>query len=506
MFPGVDDVGPVRTDVPQQSVPRRWSAPSTLGPATIAALAVGQFVLWLVMWPSGQSTGSYIGQLLGAEAVLLMSIGLVLISSLSLVEPWFNGIDHAAVWHRRVTITAMVLLLGHVALAANPDPSTVGPVLGAVGMFGLVVLAVWAILPRWRSVAPRPIRRWAVSAGKGRLGRLIATVFGGYARWRVMHRLTGLFVAAGFVHGLLDSTAFDSAVLRWSYVAVGGIGLAFYVYRELLSRHVLPQHDYQVDRVTPVGPGLVEIVLRPLGRPIVFAPGQFALIYIEGKDGWHRHPFTISSAPHDDAVRITVKALGDFTSNIEALVEPGMPAVIGRAHGRFDHRRGTDRQVWIAGGVGITPFLSWLRSADSVELPARADFFYSVDGPAPFGDEIRAIAARHDSLRVHIIDTTVAGRLTPEVVLATVGGDPEGLSVFMCGPRADAVARSRPDWAKPVFAAATSTASTSTHAETGRTIAAHQAEGPARSSTTGAGPFTRRTPGVWGPDRSRRRA
>ena len=107
------------------------------------------------------------------------------------------------------------------------------------------------------------------------------------------------------------------------------------------------------------------------------------MVYLEGKDGWHRHPFTISSAPQEGVVRVTVKALGDYTSRLQELVEPGMPAVIGGPHGRFNHWRGTDRQVWIAGGVGVAPFLSWVRALDG-ELPHSVDFFYTADGEAPF--------------------------------------------------------------------------------------------------------------------------
>ena len=128
------------------------------------------------------------------------------------------------------------------------------------------------------------------------------------------------------------------------------------------------------------------------------------MVYLEAKDGWHRHPFTISSAPHEDVVRVTVKALGDYTSRLQELIEPGMPAVIGGPHGRFSHWRGTERQVWIAGGVGVAPFLSWLRALDG-QLPHRVDFFYTADGEAPFAEEIREIAGRHESLHAHLIDT-----------------------------------------------------------------------------------------------------
>lgn len=187
--------------------------------------------------------------------------------------------------------------------------------------------------------------------------------------------------------------------------------------------------------VREVDRGLVEVTLKPLGRPVAFLPGQFAMVYLEGKDGWHRHPFTIASAPSEGVIRVTIKALGDYTSRLRELIEPGMPAVIGGPHGRFNHTKGTDRQVWVAGGVGVAPFLSWLRALDELPPAAHVDFFYTSDGEAPFAREIGEIAARHDQLRAHLFDTSITGRLTTDHVLMTAGGDPRELSVFLCGPR-----------------------------------------------------------------------
>lgn len=64
------------------------------------------------------------------------------------------------------------------------------------------------------------------------------------------------------------------------------------------------------------------------------------------------------------------------------------------------------------------------------------DFFYSAVGTPAFADEIRTVADRHENLHVHIIDTSLHGRLTAERVLADAGGHPRGLTVFMCGPAA----------------------------------------------------------------------
>jgi predicted ferric reductase len=407
-----------------------------LGPLTIGLLVIAYAVFWLLARPAGEPARRHVGQLLGVESVLLLSIALVLISTLAWVEVWFHGIDRAAIWHRRVAIAGLVLIAPHVLLASNPRSSAYGPRLAIIGTIGLGGLAVWSVLPRWRDMAPPFLRRAITAMHEARAMRGVRRFLGGYERWRVLHRTTGLFVAAGFLHGLLDATAFpDAPLLRWSYVAIGGIGLAFYAYRELVARYVLPMHDYQVAAVTKLDTGLFEIALAPVGEPLRFLPGQFAMVFLEAKDGWHRHPFTIASAPHEAVVRVTVKALGDYTTQLETMLTPGMPAVISGPHGRFDRRGGTDHQVWIGAGVGVAPFLSWVRSLEP-GFAQIVDFFYTADGDAPFGPEVLAIAARHPSLRVHLVNTRTQGRLTPDAVLAAAGVRPDELTVYMCGPQA----------------------------------------------------------------------
>lgn len=90
--------------------------------------------------------------------------------------------------------------------------------------------------------------------------------------------------------------------------------------------------------------------------------GQYASIRIMRPDGWSEpHPFTISGAPEDPFLRMTIKKEGSFTSAIPSL-EPGSPVKCMGPLGAFckdvDSRPSL---VMIAGGVGITPFMSVLR-------------------------------------------------------------------------------------------------------------------------------------------------
>ena len=105
-----------------------------------------------------------------------------------------------------------------------------------------------------------------------------------------------------------------------------------------------------------------------------------------------------------------------------------------RPFGGFDYRRGGHDQIWIAGGIGVTPFLSWIRSLDD-SFDRSVDFFYSVARAtdALHLDEIDAIAARHPTLRPRLIDTGRDGFLTAGECM---NGRPAGADVwvYMCGP------------------------------------------------------------------------
>ena len=203
--------------------------------STILVLGLAYAVLWLIAKPAGADTVSYLGQWCGAESILLLSIALVLISTLPWVEVWFDGIDRAAIWHRRVAMTGMVLLIPHVLLSSGEGGG--GGLLGLIGLLGLLALVVWAILPRWQSVVPRPLRPLIVGS-KDVPG--IATAPTGLRRLRALagaapHHRTVRRCRLRARPARRNSLRRRSR-LRWSLVAIGGVGLGFYVYRELLAR------------------------------------------------------------------------------------------------------------------------------------------------------------------------------------------------------------------------------------------------------------------------------
>jgi predicted ferric reductase len=394
------------------------------GVAALAAVAVVYPVLWILAAPSGEPVGRFLGELCGAEALLLFSCSLVLATLLTPIERAFGGLDRVAVWHRHTAVAGVLLLIPHAALvgsASDPYATSFGHALGDVALIGLLVLAVWALAPGLRAARlPGPIQRMARAT---------------YEKWLTGHRLTGLFVMVAVVHGaIVDPVLRHSLLLRVVYLIVGAVGTLAYLYRELLARYVVPIYDYTVADVRRPNQGTLEIALRPVHQRLSFAPGQFVFLAVGGPDGWQRHPFSVSSTPRDESLELTIKASGDYTRDLYDQLRPGVPAKLAGPFGGFDFRQGGREQIWIAGGIGVTPFLSWIRSIDD-RFDRDVDFFYSVAraDDALHLDEIRAVADRHPSLRVHLVVSDTDGELTAGAVIEAVPATSSPW-VYMCGP------------------------------------------------------------------------
>ena len=424
-----DTLAPSGFTQPVGAVPRYVQ--QQIGGEVIVGLALTNVALWVLLRPPGVPGTMYLGEILATTAIVLLSCSLVLATRAPFLERFFGGLDRMYVWHRWSNVAAVVLLLPHSALVTSaPDPNLneVGSVLGSVALFGLVVLLLWALTPR-------------LSAIMRRLPTQVQGWFMQYQRWFTLHRLTGLFVVAGLVHGaLVDPVLRRSTTLLGWYVAVAAVGTAAYVYRELFPRFFSRRwrYDYTVKAIHRLDPRVLEVILAPTAQPLQFVAGQFVFVRFGGSAEWERHPFTVSSAPQERDLRLSIKALGDYTQHLSDTLQPGAPAIVSIAFGLFDYHNGTREQVWIAGGIGITPFRSWIRAFPPEQrLEFDIDLYYTVrsEDEALFLDEIRSAATQHPSFRPHLIYSQRDGSLTVEHIVETSGGGTiVAKDVYMCGP------------------------------------------------------------------------
>ncbi|MDC7220584.1 MAG: hypothetical protein PQJ59_11680 [Spirochaetales bacterium] len=96
-----------------------------------------------------------------------------------------------------------------------------------------------------------------------------------------------------------------------------------------------------------------------------FRAGQFGFFrFVDPSLSREEHPFSFSSAPEEVGGSITVKALGNYTRSLADL-KPGTPVVLDGPYGRFTLEPDSDKPlIMIAGGIGITPFYSQLKSGE----------------------------------------------------------------------------------------------------------------------------------------------
>ena len=131
--------------------------------------------------------------------------------------------------------------------------------------------------------------------------------------------------------------------------------------------------------------------------------GQYASIRIFKDGEWSApHPFTLSSAPDEDTLRMTIKKSGAFTSAIPD-IQPGTPIQCNGPFGQFCKDIDASKEiVMIAGGVGITPFLSVLRHFRETAADNEVTLFWSNKTPQD------AFAAKEledltKSLKLHVV-------------------------------------------------------------------------------------------------------
>ncbi|WP_294537268.1 ferric reductase-like transmembrane domain-containing protein [uncultured Rhodoblastus sp.] len=373
------------------------------------------FVAGLVLWayPEGAAPARQIGIILG-----WVGCGMLLASLfLALREPrltnLLGGVENMYWWHHRLGLAAYVALLAHPLLLAGASlPKAPQEAWELLSPF----TESWPVWMGWLSLL-------LLMAG---LGATFATRLP-YRIRRPLHAGLGIATSVGLIHLLLlgidepvePLLLASLALLAWRFIREDwGVGASPYV----------------VQSISRVSPNVVEISLAPLGEPLAAKPGQFVLVAFQSgrrfKGCCEFHPFTVSSIDGASGLRVAVKALGDCTRNIQS-IEPGVPARVQGAFGEFLGNPASTPQYWIAGGIGITPFLALLR-AGRLDRPTTLIYLYRSEGDALFVDELNAIAANLPNLALRL-RATGDEPIDPESVLPP-GEDVAKAEFWLCGP------------------------------------------------------------------------
>lgn len=242
----------------------------------------------------------------------------------------------------------------------------------------------------------------------------------------------GPFYVVGIAHALFVPTLISHLPLVRTYVfGMAILGVFSWVYRAFLFRLLRPRLTYRTTAVNRFGGGAVDLRMAPDGERLEHDAGQFAFFSFEGFSGSESHPFTIASAPEDKELRIVVRSNGDFTDELVEKVEVGAKVRVEGPYGHLTRRHvGVGNQVWIAGGIGITPFLSLARTVSA----AKARLIWSVRShdEAFSNDELAELARDHEAFEYELWTSGEQGHLS----VAGAGGVEafRDREVVICGP------------------------------------------------------------------------
>lgn len=262
------------------------------------------------------------------------------------------GLEWVLRSHRLIGVLVVLLVLLHVLFVLVGDPR-------GIHIFNL-------------SKQPAPV--WAATTSTVALLLLIRLATRRrrrqprYEAWRMFHLgLAVIAVVAASLHIWWLHIVADVPVMRASFV-VPAVLVALVLFRRWIWRPLRARkRPYVVEGVSPASGSAVTVRVRAngRGRGIPFHAGQFVWIKIGSSPFvFEDHPFTISSTAVDpDRKEFTIKALGDF-SGLLAGLRPGRRIYLDGPYGGFtvEGLRRSAGFVFIAGGVGITPILSILRT------------------------------------------------------------------------------------------------------------------------------------------------
>lgn len=312
----------------------------------------------------------------GVFAYTWFNIQLILSAKPKFIEVHF-GLDRFYMFHGIMGIVAIVLAFSHKMIKESIyGEGGLTQQFGNLGLNLFIFLAILAILFMSGTLA-RMSRVWAKVQNFSK-----KKLFGRYSVQKMVHNANVLANILIFIHVIRTYSA-TNLLVKSMYILYFGVSMGFYVYAKIL-KPIFVMKPFRIKEVIKESDLVYTIVLTPEGkenRVFSYHPGQFLYVQFKSKGlSGELHPFSISSNPENNRdLRISVKQLGDWTNQIHQL-KPGDLAKVDAAYGRFSADFVDKRKtvILLAGGIGITPMMSMLRSFYQTDKLQKVILFWGV--------------------------------------------------------------------------------------------------------------------------------
>lgn len=378
---------------------------------SVVIIAFAVPFLWLPGIAQGRDAVALGSQYLGIAALIGMAISMLIATRWPGIEAVFGPMDQGYRLHKWLGIGALVALLLHDTIDADMRGLGQATALvdaaetaGEISLYGLIILVA-----------------------------ITVATFIPYNLWKWTHRLIGIFFVLGAAHFAFILKPFANTDPLGLYVnGICALGILAYLWTSA-PRRVRPAAAYKVTGLRPEGDALA-VTMTPDGKKLRHLPGQFAFFAFTGAGLNEPHPFTLSAAPRADGqLQVTIAPLGDFTVRVAKALAEGQSVRVDGPYGRFG--RGAPRpQVWVAAGIGITPFLALAEALAETDPPVTLIYSVRDAAKAAHLDAVRALAAAKPNLDLHLWESASSGRLTSENVAALAGDNLSKARVMFCGP------------------------------------------------------------------------
>ncbi len=184
-----------------------------------------------------------------------------------------------------------------------------------------------------------------------------------YSQSLKIHNITLIATTFLLIHLLFSSSGkepFLQTIFLIHYLA----GFFFWFFHRIIRPRVIKRHPYKITDVIQTNGSIWTLRFSPeRGEILSYKPGQYGYLSINSEElEKELHPFTFISNPlQKEYLSVSIKNAGDYTSKI-GNVKVGDVVYVDGPYGIFNHlgKKG-EQLVFIAGGIGITPFLSMLR-------------------------------------------------------------------------------------------------------------------------------------------------
>ncbi len=370
----------------------------------------------------------------GLLAISLMSLSMLLAARPAWLERPLNGLDQMYRLHKWAGIGAGVFALAHwlmkevvgdflkasIGRAGKLHKEKLTGLLDPMrdlakdmGEWGFYILLAMLLLALWKSFPYRPWRKLHKAMPVLYLALVFhAVMWAPSAYWQQpVGMLLALLLGAG-VYGSVQA-------LR------GAIGR-----QRQVSGTLIAIEQASVD--------VLSLRCQLSGWPGHRA-GQFAFLTFDSNEG--AHPFSMASADRGNGIiEFQIKALGDYTRNLAARLQVGQALIAEGPYGRFQLGRIQQQaqQIWIAGGIGITPFLAWLESLQAQpDLVPAAELHYCTrnrdSDSDPFVDRLKTLCAALPNVTLYIYGDQQGENLNAAQLPLIFGKQVK--EIWFCGPK-----------------------------------------------------------------------